>query len=239
MMPRRLLSSQEWNDLVDIAATSFDLRSPKTCASSEEAQLDALLSNIRACRACAGEFSHEPRPVVQVTSETRLLICGQAPGRRVHESGLPFDDPSGDRLREWLGLDRHVFYGDSRIGVAPMAFCFPGTNPKGGDYPPPPRCAALWRRSLLACLPRVELTLLVGGYAQRWALQHASGRSMTATVAAWRTYGPAVIPLPHPSWRSTVWLRRNPWFENELVPHLRTRVSAVLGGAAAPHEPAA
>lgn len=223
---------------MDVAATSFDLRSPKTRARSQDSQLDALLSNIRACCACAGEFSHEPRPVVQVTSQTRLLICGQAPGRRVHECGLPFDDPSGDRLREWLGLDRHVFYEDSRIGVAPMAFCFPGTNPKGGDYPPPSRCAALWRRSLLACLPRVELTLLVGGYAQRWALKHTSGPSMTATVAAWRTYGPAVIPLPHPSWRSTVWLRRNPWFENELVPHLRSRVAAILGGVAAPHEPA-
>ncbi|MBZ9708562.1 uracil-DNA glycosylase family protein [Mesorhizobium sp. ESP7-2] len=201
-----------------------------------EESLAALLSNIRACRACAGEFSHEPRPVVQLTAETKLLICGQAPGRRVHESGLPFDDPSGDRLREWLGLDRGVFYGDARIGVAPMAFCFPGTNPEGGDYPPPARCAALWRRSLLSCLPNVELTLLVGGYSQRWALQHTSGQSMTATVAAWRTYGPAVIPLPHPSWRSTVWLRRNPWFESELTPHLRARVAEILARVAAGHE---
>ncbi|TAU35333.1 uracil-DNA glycosylase family protein [Rhizobium leguminosarum] len=174
---------------------------------------------------------------MHVTSKTRLLICGQAPGRRVHESGLPFDDPSGDRLREWLGLDRDTFYGDPRIGVAPMSFCFPGTNPKGGDYPPPPRCAALWRRSLLAHLPRVELTLLVGGYAQRWAMQHTSSRSMTATVRAWRSYGPGVIPLPHPSWRSTVWLRRNPWFENEVAPHLRTRVAAILGSEDAQDEP--
>lgn len=219
--------------MVDVAASNFDLESPEATASSERSQLDTLLSSIRACRACAREFSHEPRPVIQVTSETRLLICGQAPGRRAHESGLPFDDPSGDRLREWLGLDRDTFYADSRIGVVPMAFCFPGTNPKGGDCPPPPRCAALWRRSLLACLPRVELTLMVGSYAQRWALQHTSER-MTATVAAWRDYGPAVIPLPHPSWRSTVWLRRNPWFENEVVPHLRTRVAAMLGNAAAP-----
>lgn len=201
----------------------------------DEAGLEALLSDIRACRACAGNFAHEPRPVVHVSAETRLLICGQAPGRRVQESGLPFDDPSGDRLRAWLGLDRETFYGDRRIGVAPMGFCFPGTNPKGGDYPPPPRCAVLWRRPLLAQLPKVELTLLVGAYAQRWALQAAAKSSMTDTVAAWGTYDASVIPLPHPSWRSTAWLRRHPWFEDELLPHLRARVTAVLGG---PPEPA-
>ena len=194
-------------------------------------KLDTLLSGIRACRACAGEFNHEPRPVVQVTSETRLLICGQAPGRRVHESGLPFDDPSGDRLRTWLGVDRDTFYADPRIGVAPMAFCFPGTSPKGGDYPPPPRCAELWRRSLLAQLPKVELTLLVGGHAQRWALQATAKSTMTATVAAWRTYDRSVIPLPHPSWRSTAWLQRHAWFEDELLPYLRARAAGVLGGA--------
>ncbi|MBZ9891511.1 uracil-DNA glycosylase family protein [Mesorhizobium sp. BR1-1-3] len=204
----------------------------------EQSQLDALLSSIRACRVCVEEFGHEPRPVVQVAPGTRLLICGQAPGRRVHESGLPFDDPSGDRLREWLGVDRRAFYADPRIGVAPMAFCFPGTNPKGGDYPPPPRCAALWRQSLVACLPKVELTVLVGAYAQRWALGDTPRRSMTETVAAWRTYGPAVIPLPHPSWRCAGWLRRNSWFENELAPYLRVRVAAILSGAITLHEPA-
>lgn len=194
-----------------------------------EIGLETLLARIRACRACAAEFDHEPRPVVQVTPETRLLICGQAPGRRVHESGIPFDDPSGDRLRAWLGVDRDTFYTDPRIGVAPMAFCFPGTDPKGGDYPPPPRCAALWRKPLLAHLPKVELTLLVGAYAQRWALRDGPKRSMTETVAAWRSLGPAVIPLPHPSWRSVGWLRRNPWFDEELAPYLRARVAALLG----------
>src|SRR5580692_338195 len=124
--------------------------------------LDAVLADIRACRACAGELPHEPRPVVMVTPQTRLLICGQAPGRRVHESGMPFTDASGDRLREWMGIDSETFYAHSSIGVAAMAFCFPGTNPKGGDYPPPKRCAAQWRRPLLAELPKVELTLLVG-----------------------------------------------------------------------------
>ena len=199
-----------------------------TYSVDEAAGLDAFLAQIRACRACAPEFDHEPRPVIQATSETRLLICGQAPGRRVHESGIPFDDPSGDRLRDWLGVDRDTFYSDPRIGVAPMAFCFPGTNPHGGDYPPPPRCAALWRKPLLARLPKVELTLLVGAYAQRWALRDAPKRSMTETVAAWRSLGPAIIPLPHPSWRSTAWLRRNPWFDEDLAPYLRARVAALL-----------
>jgi uracil-DNA glycosylase len=190
--------------------------------------LDALLADISGCRACAGELTHEPRPVVRVFPQTRLLICGQAPGRRVHESGLPFDDRSGDRLRDWLGVDHETFYGDHRIGVAAMAFCFPGTNPKGGDYPPPARCAALWRPRLLELLPRVELTLLVGTYAQRWKLPEAGGRSMTETVARWRDHLPDVFPMPHPSWRNTAWLKRNPWFEDEAVPYLRARVAAML-----------
>ncbi len=190
--------------------------------------LETLLAEIRECRACAGELPHEPRPVVRVSADTRLLICGQAPGRRVHESGLPFDDASGDRLRDWLGVDRETFYGHPAIGVAGMAFCYPGTAPKGGDYPPPPRCAQLWRTPLLAVLPKVELTLLVGGYAQKWALGAAMKPSMTETVAAWREYGPSLIPLPHPSWRNTAWLRRNAWFEDEVSPYLRARVAAML-----------
>ena len=189
--------------------------------------LDALLAEINACRACAGELPHEPRPVVRVSAATRLLICGQAPGRRVHESGLPFDDPSGDRLRGWLGVDRATFYGDPAIGVAAMAFCYPGTAAGGGDHPPPARCAALWRARLLAALPDVELTLLVGGYAQRWALGSGAG-SMTQTVSAWRTWLPWMLPLPHPSWRNTAWLRRNPWFEADATPYLRRRVADMI-----------
>ena len=156
------------------------------------------------------------------------MICGQAPGRRVHESGRPFTDASGDRLRRWMGIGAATFYGDRRIGVAAQAFCYPGTNPKGGDFPPPSRCALLWRDRLIAALPRVELTLLVGGHSQAWALGDRMKPTMTQTVAAWRDYLPAIIPMPHPSWRNTAWLKREPWFEAEVVPYLRERVAAIL-----------
>jgi len=163
-----------------------------------------------------------------VSADTRILICGQAPGNRVHQSGKPFTDPSGDRLRNWMGVDEATFYGEPRIGVAAMAFCFPGTNPKGGDYPPPARCAQLWRPRLMAALGKVELTLLVGGYAQSWALKDRAKSSMTDTVRAWREYPSDILPLPHPSWRNSGWLRRNPWFEQDVTPYLRQRVSAIL-----------
>lgn len=201
--------------------------------SPDPAGLDSVLADIRACRACLGQLPHTPRPVVHVFAETRLLICGQAPGRRVHETGRPFTDPSGDRLRQWLGVDYETFYADRRIGVAAQAFCYPGTAPpkdgrSGGDYPPPRRCAELWRPQLLAGLPEVELTLLVGGYAQVWALGDRAGINLTETVRAWRDYTPAVLPLPHPSWRNTAWLARNPWFELEVLPYLRRRVHGIL-----------
>lgn len=200
----------------------------KSSAHMAAMSLEAVLSDIAACRACAGDLPHEPRPVVRVFAETRLLICGQAPGNRVHHSGLPFTDPSGDRLRKWMGVDYDTFYADRRLGVAAMAFCFPGTNPKGGDFPPPKRCAQLWRPTLLSRLPKVELTLLVGGYAQAWALGDRAKASMTETVAAWREYGPSLLPMPHPSWRNTAWLKRNPWFEDEVAPYLRLRVADIL-----------
>lgn len=195
---------------------------------STDTGLEAVLSDIRACQACQGQLPHTPRPVIRVFAETQLLICGQAPGRRVHESGLPFTDRSGERLRDWLGVDYETFYTDRRIGVAAQAFCYPGTSPKGGDYPPPRRCAELWRSALLAQLPRVELTLLVGGYAQVWALGDRAGSNMTQTVQGWRDHAPAVLPLPHPSWRNTAWLRKNPWFEDEVLPYLRDRVRGIL-----------
>jgi uracil-DNA glycosylase len=194
----------------------------------DSSSLHALLAEIGACRACAPELPHEPRPVVRVSPQTRLLICGQAPGRRVHESGLPFDDPSGDRLRGWMGVDRATFYGDPRIGVAAMAFCYPGTDPKGGDYPPPARCAALWRERLIAELPKVELTLLVGWPAMAWKLKDRAAASMTETVAAWREHLPGDLVLPHPSWRNTGWLKRQVWFEENVVPYLRGRVAELL-----------
>jgi len=190
--------------------------------------LDALLAEIRACRACAGELPHGPRPVVRVSPETRLLVCGQAPGRRVHASGLPFDDPSGDRLRGWMGVDRATFYGHPAIGVAAQAFCYPGTDPAGGDYPPPVRCAALWRARLLAELPKVELTLLLGRPAQQWALGARAAGSMSETVQAWRAFLPGILVMPHPSWRNTGWLKRQPWFEAEVAPYLRERTRLIL-----------
>jgi uracil-DNA glycosylase len=190
--------------------------------------LDQILADIAACRACAPYLPHVPRPVTRVREETRILIAGQAPGRLVHETGLPFNDPSGNRLRQWMGIDRETFYGRPEIGVAAMAFCFPGTNPKGGDYPPPPRCATMWRAPLLAELPNVELTLLVGSYAQDWALPGRTGKTMTETIARWREFGPHVLPMPHPSWRNTGWLKHNPWFEEDVVPFLRQRVADIL-----------
>ena len=191
--------------------------------------LETVLAEIRACRACAREFAHEPRPVVRVSADTRLLICGQAPGRRVHESGLPFDDPSGDRLRRWMGVDRATFYDHPAVGVAAMAFCYPGPDGAGGDRPAPARCAALWRRPLIAALPKVELTLLLGRPAQIWALGEAGRASMGETVRAWRDHLPRFLVMPHPSWRNSGWLKRNPWFEAEVTPYLRGRVAAMVG----------
>ena len=195
---------------------------------SQKGELAAILAEIRACRACADELAHEPRPVVLVRPQTRILLCGQAPGRRVHESGLPFDDPSGDRLRGWLGVDRETFYGHPAIGMAAMAFCYPGTVKGGGDLPPPARCAQLWRERLLARLPKVELTLLLGLPAQKWALGDAHPGSMDAAARDWRAFLPEVVCLPHPSWRNTAWLQRNPWFEAEVAPYLRQRVARIL-----------
>jgi uracil-DNA glycosylase len=189
-------------------------------------KLDALVAEIAACRVCP--LPHEPRPVVRVHQDARILIAGQAPGRLVHETGLPWNDPSGDRLRVWMGLDRDAFYEPRHIAVAAMGFCFPGTV-NGADLPPRRECAPLWRGRLLPLLPNVRLTLLVGGYAQKWHLGKTAKPSLRETVAAWRDYGPGVIPIPHPSWRNTGWLKRNPWFEAELVPVLRARVREVLG----------
>jgi uracil-DNA glycosylase len=195
---------------------------------------DGLLARISHCRLCAERFAatataHEPRPVVRVSPGARILIAGQAPGARVHASGLPFDDPSGDRLRDWMGVDRATFYDRSRIAVVPMAFCFPGTDARGSDLPPPPVCAQTWRADVLAGLPRIGLTLLVGQYAQAWHLGARRGKSLTETVRNWRAYGPALLPVPHPSWRNTAWLKKNPWFAEEVLPWLRAEVARLAG----------
>lgn len=192
-----------------------------------------LTDRLAACRLCADRFArtktrHRPRPVVWFTPSARILIAGQAPGLRVHESGIPFDDRSGDRLRDWMGLERDVFYDKGRIAIVPMAFCFPGYNASGADLPPPPLCAQTWRDQVLDSLPNIKLTLLIGGYAQKWHLPKGTYRSVNDTVNNWRTHAPAVLPLPHPSWRNTGWLKKHPDVEATLLPFLRTTVQAVL-----------
>lgn len=189
---------------------------------------DNLMAEIRACRLCEGHLPAGPRPVVRGRPEARLLIVGQAPGRRVHETGIPFNDPSGDRLRDWLAIDRATFYDESRIAILPMGFCFPGTVPKKGDLPPRPECAPQWRERLLAGLPNIELTLVIGAHAQGWHLAGRTGRTLTETVRAFRDFLPGLLPLPHPSPRNLMWLKRNPWFEAEVVPEIRRRVAALL-----------
>jgi uracil-DNA glycosylase len=198
--------------------------------------LDELCGEIAACRICRDApqgiaLPHEPRPVLQVAPTARLLIAGQAPGVRVHQSGRPFTDPSGDRLRAWLGVTPDIFYDAARIAILPMGFCFPGLTAGGADLPPRRECAPAWRSRVMAALPRIELVLAVGQYAQAWHLGERARPTLTATVAAWRdglALSPPVIPLPHPSWRNNAWLRANPWFERDVLPELRRRVADVL-----------
>jgi len=188
--------------------------------------LASLLAEVRGCTLCAEHLPLGPRPVVQVHSSARILVAGQAPGRKVHETGVPFDDASGDRLRTWLGVSRETFYDARQIAILPMGFCYPGTG-KSGDLPPRPECAPAWREKLLARLKSLELTLVIGQYAQDYHLPDA-GESLTEVVRAWRKHWPRVLPLPHPSPRNNIWLKKNPWFEAELLPVLRDRVAKVL-----------
>ncbi|MBB3607646.1 uracil-DNA glycosylase family protein [Rhizobium sp. BK602] len=204
-------------------------------------EMQALRNAIAGCRVCrdapmrgeADRLPHEPRPVAVLSATARILIAGQAPGLRVHESGLPFNDASGDRLRQWLGVDRDSFYNPDHFAIVPMGFCFPGYDAAGSDLPPRKECAPLWRQKAMAAMPQIELILTIGQYAQAWHLGAARMGSMTETVAEWRRYlltnrSPAVLPLPHPSWRNSGWLKRNPWFEAELLPVLRDRVKNLV-----------
>jgi len=195
--------------------------------------MDRFIARLQAYRLCADRFAttataHQPRPVVWLAPQARILIAGQAPGARVHDSGKPFDDPSGDRLRDWLGVDSGTFYNLRKFAFAPMGFCFPGYDAKGSDLPPPKLCADTWRDDLVRHLAQVRLTLLVGGYAQKWHLGKAASGGVTRTVQGWRDHAPDLFPLPHPSWRNTGWIRKNPWFTTELLPALKTRVKEAL-----------
>lgn len=195
--------------------------------------LDTPQANITNCTLCADRFAatktaHQPRPVAWLSSTAPILIAGQAPGARVHESGRPFTDPSGDRLRDWLGVDETAFYDRSKFSILPMAFCFPGYDAKGSDLPPPKICADTWRSAAMQEMPQTKLTLLIGAYAQKWHLPDTKKLSLTARVEAWRDHAPAIFSLPHPSWRNTGWIKKHPWFETELLPVLRTRVASLL-----------
>ncbi len=185
-----------------------------------------LLESVRECRLCEKSLPLGPRPVLQIDPRAKILIAGQAPGRRVHESGIPFDDPSGVRLREWLGVSSETFYDPTKVAILPMGFCYPGSG-KSGDLPPRPECAETWRQQLLSSLERVELTLLIGQFAQRWHLG-PTDKNLTETVRAWRDYGPGIIPLPHPSPRNNIWLKRNPWFSESLLPSLKIMTEEAL-----------
>lgn len=189
--------------------------------------LDQLLAEVRACRACEAVLPLGPRPVVQAASQARILIVGQAPGLRVHRSGIPWSDASGERLRQWLGMTPDIFYDPGRVAIIPMGYCYPGRG-KSGDLPPRPECARLWLDALLAQLPAIELTLLIGLHAQRHFLGKQRPATLTETVRAWHDYAPRIFPLPHPSPRNIGWFLRNPWFEQELLPALRTRLGEVL-----------
>ena len=190
--------------------------------------LKHLLREVRACRICEADLPFGPRPVLQMASTARLLIVGQAPGSKVHQTGIPWNDASGDRLRDWLKLDRSVFYDAARVAILPVGFCYPGAGESGGDKPPRPECAPLWHELLIKHLPDLQLTLLVGQYAHRHYLEAGRKNSMTATVKAFSQHGPQFFPLPHPSWRSAIWMRKHPWFEKTVIPEVRKAVRKLV-----------
>jgi len=186
-----------------------------------------LLKDVRACSLCKADLVHGVRPVLQISPDAKILIAGQAPGSRVHATGVPFDDPSGDRLRHWMGIDRDTFYDESVIAILPISFCYPGKG-KSGDLPPMPICSETWRERLLLLMPNIELTLAIGKYAQAWHMEKLQP-NLTETVRVWRSYGEFLMPLPHPSPRNNIWLKKNPWFKSEVLPSLKLRVAKLLG----------
>lgn len=197
--------------------------------SAKTSKLDALLKDVRACTACADHLPLGPRPILRAEAAARVLIVGQAPGTRVHETGIPWNDPSGDTLREWLQLDRETFYDASRVAIVPMGFCYPGRLARGGDAPPRPECAPQWHPPLLEALPNVECIVLCGQYAHAYYLGDRRKKTLAETARAWREFAPTYWPLVHPSPRNRLWLKRNPWFEDEVVPAVRIRVHELLG----------
>lgn len=217
-----------------------------TVLSSKSEDFDALVAQIRACRVCVEaprgkRLPHQPRPVLSPSAKARLLIAGQAPGARVHRNGASFADPSGDRLRAWLGIAPEVFYDAGRVAIAAVGFCFPGNDAHGGDLPPRRECRALWHDRLFGAMPQIETVLMIGRHAQEYHLRRIGradqiGATLTETVARWREIAalakPRVFPLPHPSWRNTGWMRKNPWFEAELLPVVRAEVARLVNAAA-------
>jgi uracil-DNA glycosylase len=192
-------------------------------------QFKNLLAEIKDCRLCEEDLPLGPRPVVQASPKARILVVGQAPGRKVHETGIPFNDPSGDRLRDWMGIDRKIFYDATQIALLPMGFCYPGTG-KSGDLPPRPECATAWREKLLQGLPGIQLTLVIGQYAHRYHLAGRQSKTLTGTVKAWKEFwSEGLVPMPHPSPRNNMWLKKNEWFEKDVLPALRTGVKRLIG----------
>lgn len=189
--------------------------------------LALLLQDVQACTICEAALPFQPRPIVQLHPKASILIAAQAPGKKVHETGIPFNDPSGDRLREWLGVNRETFYDERHIAILPMGFCYPGTG-KSGDLPPRRECAATWRAPLLEHLPKLQITLVIGQYAQAYHLPNSTFQTVTETVKAWKEFWPDQIPLPHPSPRNNIWLKRNPWFTTDILPTLRKQIKAIL-----------
>jgi uracil-DNA glycosylase len=205
----------------------MDYRSCPKLIEMERNSMESLIEDIRACTVCASHLDAGPRPIVQFSHTSRIVIIGQAPGARVHQSGIPWDDASGERLREWTGLTPDIFYDPSRVALVPMGFCYPGTG-TSGDLPPRPECAPLWHDRVMAVLPPDRLTLLVGSYAQGRYLTSVRKQSMADNVRGYAAFGPSLFPLPHPSWRSTGWMRKNPWFEVEVLPVLRQQIARSL-----------